>query len=235
MKHIISLAALVASAVAHSTFQQIWVDGVDQEGTCIRTPPSNSPVTSATSNDITCNVGGATGVAGLCSVAAGQTVTVEMHAQPGDRSCSSEAIGGNHYGPVIIYMGKVTDAKSADGSGAIWFKVDEEGYDVSTKTWGTMTLNDNCGKRTFTVPSSLAPGNYLLRAEVIALHAAASSGGAQFYMSCYQLEVTGSGTSNPSGVSFPGAYSASDPGILININQDLASYTIPGPTDVFTG
>lgn len=157
-----------------------------------------------------------------------------MHGQPGDRSCSTEAIGGNHFGPVIVYMGKVTDATTADGSGAIWFKVDQEGYDVPTKTWGTMTLNANCGKRTFTVPSSLAPGDYLLRAEVIALHAAGSSGGAQFYMSCYQLEVTGSGTANPSGVSFPGAYSASDPGILIDIYQDITSYTIPGPTNVFT-
>jgi len=26
--------------------------------------------------------------------------------QPGDRSCSNEAIGGNHDGPAIIYMAK---------------------------------------------------------------------------------------------------------------------------------
>lgn len=69
MKHIISLVALAASAVAHSTFQELWVDGVDQAGTCVRTPPSNSPVTSVTSNDIVCNVGGTTGVSGVCSVA----------------------------------------------------------------------------------------------------------------------------------------------------------------------
>lgn len=39
----------------------------------------------------------------------------------------------------------------------------------------------------------------------------------------------------PTGVSFPGAYSATDPGILINIYQTITSYTIPGPTAVFTG
>lgn len=33
---------------------------------------------------------------------AGDTVTVEMHQQPNDRSCANEAIGGNHYGPVIV-------------------------------------------------------------------------------------------------------------------------------------
>lgn len=36
-------------------------------------------------------------------------------------------------------------------------------------------------------------------------------------MTCYQLTVTGSGTASPPTVSLPGAYSASDPGILINI------------------
>ncbi|KAM3081602.1 hypothetical protein ACMFMG_005054 [Clarireedia jacksonii] len=170
-----------------------------------------------------------------------------MHQQPGDRSCANEAIGGNHYGPVIIYMSKVSNAATDTGAGP-WFKVSEEGYDVSKKWWGTQrrrkdeadkrkqqTLNANCGKRSFIVPSDLAPGQYLLRAEVIALHVASSAGGAQFYMSCYQINVTGSGTKTPSGVSFPGAYSASDPGILINIYNTITSYTIPGPTAVFTG
>lgn len=68
MKHAIYLVALVASATAHSTFQELWVNGVDKAGTCIRTPPSNSPVTTVTSTDIRCNVGGTKGVAGLCSV-----------------------------------------------------------------------------------------------------------------------------------------------------------------------
>lgn len=97
------------------------------------------------------------------------------------------------------------------------------------------TLNANCGKRSFTIPSTLAPGDYLLRAEVIALHVAGSVGGAQLYMSCFQLRVTGSGSKNPTGVLFPGAYSATDPGILINIYQTINNYTIPGPTTVFTG
>lgn len=34
------------------------------------------------------------------------------------------------------------------------------------------------------IPEDIAPGDYLLRAEVIALHVASSTGGAQFYMSC---------------------------------------------------
>lgn len=60
---------------------------------------------------------------------------------------------------------------------------------------------------------------------------AQSSGGAQFYISCAQLEVTGGGSTEPSQkVAFPGAYSASDPGILININYPVpTSYQNPGP------
>jgi lytic cellulose monooxygenase (C1-hydroxylating) len=64
-------------------------------------------------------------------------MTVEMHAQPGDRSCTNQAIGGNHFGPVIVYMSKVTDATSDPGSGS-WFKVDQEGYNPTTKKWGTV-------------------------------------------------------------------------------------------------
>ena len=33
---------------------------------------------------------------------AGDAVTVEMHQQPGDRSCADEAIGGDHWGPIIV-------------------------------------------------------------------------------------------------------------------------------------
>lgn len=67
-------------------------------------------------------------------------MTVEMHAQPKDRSCTNEAIGGNHYGPVIVYMSQVSDATTNVGDGK-WFKVDQDGYDATTKIWGTVSLS----------------------------------------------------------------------------------------------
>ncbi|KAH6715416.1 glycoside hydrolase family 61 protein [Leptodontidium sp. MPI-SDFR-AT-0119] len=231
MKTFVTAACLLASAtsvVGHSMFQQLWVGSVDKAGTCARTVPSNSPVTSVSSTDIRCNVGGTKGVSGLCPITAGDNVTVEMHAQPGDRSCKNEAIGGNHFGPVIIYMSKVANAQTNAGAGS-WFKIDEEGYNPTTKKWGTDSLNANCGKRSFKVPSTLAPGDYLLRAEAIALHAASSSGGAQFYMTCFQVTLNGTGKATPAGVTFPGAYKASDPGIMINIYNAITNYVIPGP------
>ena len=43
-------------------------------------------------------------------------------------------------------------------------------------------------------------------------------------MSCFQVNVGGSGTAKPATVKIPGAYKATDPGILINIYQQLNSY-----------
>ena len=67
----------------------------------------------------------------------------------------------------------------------------------------------------YTIPSCLKSGFYLVRHEIIALHAAYSYPGAQFYPGCHQLSVTGSGTKQPSTnlVAFPGAYKGSDAGI----------------------
>ncbi|KAH6657958.1 glycosyl hydrolase family 61-domain-containing protein [Truncatella angustata] len=241
MKSIISAAILayaVKNVAAHATFQQLWVDGVDQGTSCARIPLSNSPVQDVTSKDLVCNAG-TSAVSSKCDVTAGSTVTVEMHQQPNDRSCSNEAIGGAHYGPVLVYMSAVSDASTADGSDG-WFKVFEDtwssaGSSGSDDNWGTKDLNTCCGKMDVKIPTDLAPGDYLPRAEAIALHAAGSSGGAQFYVTCYQVTVSGSGTATVTDtVLFPGAYAAEDAGILINIYQAMTTYEAPGPA-VYSG
>ena len=65
----------------------------------------------------------------------------------------------------------------------------------------------------------------MLRHEIIALHLATSLGGAEFYPSCTQLRVGGSGSGTPNQtVSFPGAYKDTDPGIF-DANVSLSSCT----------
>ncbi|KAB5546887.1 glycosyl hydrolase family 61-domain-containing protein [Coniochaeta sp. 2T2.1] len=241
MKSFLLAAALAAREVAsHAIFQQLWVDSSRHGSQCIRMPQSNTPVTNVGGNDVRCNVGGSRGVAKKCPVKAGSTVTVEMHQQPGDRSCGSEAIGGAHYGPVIVYLSKVPDSSTADGS-AGWFKIFEDGWSAKSggrvgddDNWGVKDLNSCCGKMDVKIPSDIAPGDYLLRAEVIALHTAGQSGGAQLYMSCYQLTIDGTGSATPATVKFPGAYKASDPGIQVNIHAALSTYVVPGPP-VYSG
>ena len=91
----------------------------------------------------------------------------------------------------------------------------------------------NGGSLTLALPDNLKAGDYLVRHEVccslssttvsvltityqiIALHLATSKGGAEFYPSCTQIRVGGSGTGVAKDtVSFPGAYSDNDPGIF---------------------
>lgn len=60
------------------------------------------------------------------------------------------------------------------------FKIQQDGYNGGD--WGTSKVISNGGIHAITIPSCIAPGQYLLRAEMIALHAASSSGGAQLYM-----------------------------------------------------
>jgi hypothetical protein len=76
----------------------------------------------------------------------------------------------------------------------------------------------------FKIPAATPNGDYLVRVEHIGLHVAQSSGAAQFYISCGQVTVTGGGSGTPGPlVAFPGAYSASDPGILINVYYPVVS------------
>jgi len=137
---------------------------------------------------------------------------------------------------LLVYLAPVTNAATADWTGVSWFKIAEEGLDTTTGKWGVDSMIAGAGWWNFTMPACIAAGQYLMRVELIALHSAYASGQAQFYMSCANIQVTGSGTTTGSDtVQFPGAYTASDPGILINIyngsipNNDLKPYTIPGP------
>jgi hypothetical protein len=69
-----------------------------------------------------------------------------------------------------------------------------------------------------------------MRVEHIALHGAYKTDGAQFYIACGQLNVTGGGSGTPGPlVSFPGAYEATDPGIFFDMYSNPKSYTPPGP------
>ncbi|KEP46624.1 glycoside hydrolase family 61 protein [Rhizoctonia solani 123E] len=168
----------------------------------------SAQVTDVTSTDLRCNVGG------LAS-------TVGFQAD----------IGLIHPGPLQLYLRKAPSGQTAatwDGSGANWFKIYAIGADFSTGSLAWPT--DNQQTFTFKIPSSTPAGNYLLRIEHIAVHGASTVGGAQFYISCAQLTITGSGSGNPTKVSIPGVYTGTEPGLLINIYwPPVTNYTLPGP------
>lgn len=76
---------------------------------------------------------------------------------------------------------KVDNAATASPAGLKWFKVFEDGLDGSGK-WGVDRMIANNGWVDFTLPTCIAAGDYLLRAEIIALHSASKQGEAQFYV-----------------------------------------------------
>ncbi len=129
-------------------------------------------------------------------------------------------IAKSHKGPVMAYLAKVDNAASVGTSGLKWFKIWQDGFDTGSRKWGVDNMMSNNGWSYFNFPTCIAPGQYLLRVEILALHSAKTSGAAQFYQSCAQIQVSGSGTFTPSStVSFPGAYKAEDPGIHINVSS----------------
>jgi len=189
-----------------------------------------------TSNDLICNGGINPYHTPLpnttITVPAGAQVTAEWHhtlagADPTD---SADPVDPSHHGPVISYLAKIPDAQQSTVTGLQWFKIYQDGLIAANQSWGVDRMIANKGKVTFTIPPCIAAGQYLLRHEMIALHAAASYPGAQFYMECAQIQITGGGNTSPATVSFPGAYKGTDPGIAINIYQTLANYTVPGPS-----
>ncbi|KAJ8107612.1 hypothetical protein OPT61_g8744 [Boeremia exigua] len=170
---------------------------------------------------IACHKSAVTG-AKVAKVAAGGTVDLTWNTWP-----------ESHVGPVIDYMAKVDDATTAKAADLQFFKIDEAGYEGGE--WAATKLINNDLTWSVTVPSSIAPGQYVLRHEIIALHSAGQPNGAQNYPMCINLEVTGSGTETPAGVTADKLYTATDPGISVNIyGGDLSGYKIPGPA-LFSG
>ncbi|QRW23894.1 glycoside hydrolase family 61 protein [Rhizoctonia solani] len=159
----------------------------------IRKIPGNGPIEDVTSMDIQCN-GGAVPAPAIIKVAAGSNVALNWTTWP-----------DSHIGPLITYMARAPSdiTKWSPGTSAVWFKIDESG--LSNGKWAaTDILTENKSIYTFKVPASLKAGQYLIRHEIIALHSASTQGGAQFYPSCIQVEITGSGTeTGPSTCRIP--------------------------------
>jgi len=187
-----------------------------------RTPNDSGFIQNPTSQDITCNIGNnyLSSTPVTATVAAGGQVTFLWNTWP---------LG--HFGPVINYMAKCPGscAQFKGNTGSPWFKISQETY--TNGEWASDKLAKNNATWTVTIPRNIASGEYLLRHENLALHGAANQGGAQFYPVCAQITVTGGGSLNPSGVAFPGAYTATDKGILFSpYSGDAANkaYVAPG-------
>jgi len=238
---------LVSRVYAHGYVDNVTVAGVFYEGyqpytdpyynpipdRIIRPVQGNGPIQDLTLIDLQCGGYTAGGISGSSPakltagpVAAGSVVSLRWTLWP-----------DSHRGPVITYMARCANDDCTTylpGTSAVWFKVAETGRQGTSDVWGDTPLMTAGNAYTYTIPSCLAAGSYIVRHEIIALHTAGTYPGVQFYPSCHQIKVTGSGTSTgpTTKVAFPGAYAPTDPGITYDM-YTAQTYTIPGPA-VFT-
>ncbi|KAH6850774.1 glycosyl hydrolase family 61-domain-containing protein [Chaetomium sp. MPI-CAGE-AT-0009] len=227
-----SLVTLATAVSGHAIFQRLSVNGQDQgQLKGIRAPYSNFPIENVNHADFACNANIQIKDNNIIKIPAGARVGAWWQHEIGGPSGPNDPdnpIAASHKGPISVYLAKVSNAASASANGQQWFKIAHRG--VNNGVWAVDEMISNNGWHYFDVPSCVAPGQYLMRVELLALHSASAPGGAQFYMECAQVEITGSGTNSGSNfVSFPGAYPANHPGIVVSIYGNTANYQIPGP------
>ncbi|KAK0187966.1 glycosyl hydrolase family 61-domain-containing protein [Armillaria mellea] len=213
----LTLLFYAASVSAHTIFQELYVNGVDQGHiNGIRVPDYDGPITDVTSNDVICN-GGINPYhqpmsTTIIPVPAGSQVTAEWHhtLAGADPSDPADPIDPSHKGPILAYLAKVPSATQSTVTGLQWFKIYQDGY--SNGVWAVDTLIANKGKKSLLcMPrQAILAHNFTWNVRNYKLREAA----AHLQQQCPSLAHT------------PGT----DPGIKINIYQPLSGYTIPGPS-----
>ncbi|KAF2828463.1 hypothetical protein CC86DRAFT_287685 [Ophiobolus disseminans] len=226
MKSLLALAAYLSQALAHYNFDRLIVNGVPTSPyEYVRAPGplvSNSPFTDVTHPDIRCNSGSFASASKTKThpVTAGSTLGFTVR----------DVLG--HPGPLFAYMSKSTVANVSEYEGeGEWFKI----YEMGVKTYANYTVgatwhSDGWKSFSFVIPMDIENGQYLLRAEHVAVHGAGTVGGAQYYVGCAQIEVRGASGKKAAPVGrFPGMYNARDPGLFFSPYwPPLVNYTMPG-------
>ncbi|EMD31056.1 glycoside hydrolase family 61 protein [Gelatoporia subvermispora B] len=196
--------------------------------TTIQRPWSTyNPITDPTDPTLSCNDDGTSGALQLtATVQAGSAITAYWN-----------QVWPHAYGPMLVYLAQCpgTTCTGVNSDTLSWFKIDQSGLingTIGDGFWGDGLMIAQNSSWTTTIPSTVPSGNYLIRFETIALHSLP----AQFYPECAQINIVGGGSLQPTAAeltTFPGAYSATDPGINCDLytNEALTetTYVIPGP------
>ncbi|KAF6749298.1 glycosyl hydrolase family 61-domain-containing protein [Ephemerocybe angulata] len=226
---------LVGQAAAHGGVTSYIIDGTTYPGwQAFNTPTgqksigrpysSYNPILTTSDATFACNNNGQASSGQLnAPVKPGSTITAKWgqwtHAE----------------GPVIVYMAKCPGACSSANSGQLdWFKISELGLISGTLAKGSWGNGQIMAKLAYDVKiPNLPDGEYMIRHELLALHQANTP---QFYPECAQLTLTGGSGSLPGTgytVKFPGGYTMSDPGVLVDIYSasapSITTYKVPGP------
>ncbi|KAH8173684.1 glycosyl hydrolase family 61 domain-containing protein [Sarocladium implicatum] len=156
------------------------------------------PVLDPASPDMICR-DDAENAAGSAKIEAGQVVDFAWTSADKVRNPDGWAEG--HRGPVITYIAPCNgDCSFVDKTTLLWTKIAEAGLisgPANTQgVWATDLLRQ--GNNSAMIPTTIAPGNYVIRNEIIPLHRA-NLGEPEFYMACANLEITKGGDDDLSG------------------------------------
>ncbi|KAI0525615.1 glycoside hydrolase [Xylaria bambusicola] len=174
-----------------------------------------------TSSDIACHKSATPGQTYI-EANSGDTLTLYWNTWP-----------DSHKGPIINYLAQCSGECTSATAGSLSFtKISEAAYLSGSNPgdWVTDTMIAQNFTSDVEIPAGLAPGNYVLRHEIIALHSAGNQNGAQNYPQCINIKVGGSGSNTlPTGTAATSLYTPMDPGILFSLYGSFDSYPIPGP------
>lgn len=151
-----------------------------------------------------------------------------------------------HHGPMMHYLANAgADFASVDKFKLKWNKIDQLGMIDPDHSWNMSATQPagyyaadqlivQGGRWDFQVPEAIAKGNYVLRAETIAIHYSMLKDGTQHYPQCINIEVTEGGSDHLyGGVIGTQLYNPNEPGIgifnVFSTHPVLSNYSIPGP------
>ncbi|ROT39097.1 endoglucanase-4 [Sodiomyces alkalinus F11] len=155
---------------------------------------------------------------GHIRVAAGDVITLQWTDWP-----------ESHKGPVFDHLARCDGhCSTANKQDLRWFKIDGAGLVSAPNTFAADLLVQNSDQWSVRIPSNVAPGHYVLRHEILALHSASQPNGAQSYPQCINLEITGSGSSTFPGTAGTQLLSPNEAGVVFNVWAPVSSYPVPG-------
>ncbi|KAI0364632.1 hypothetical protein BV20DRAFT_1057053 [Pilatotrama ljubarskyi] len=233
--------AVVPRVSAHGWVANVTIDGKTYQGngpgqsppidSPIREISQNGPVKSVTDPDMACGIDAQT-ASQVAPAAPGSNVSFSWVS--GDLQNPENWI--HKVGPIMTYMAlcEGTTCDKFNASQAEWFKIAQAGVKDSGSGMPVWYMNDlNEGKPyTLQLPDDLKSGQYLIRNELIGLQGAQSPGGVEFYPSCTQLDVSGTGDAVPplnATFGFAQLYTQDDPGLVVDVYKSDLKYTFPGP------
>lgn len=266
--YFLAAALLLTTAAAHSHIDYVTVNGLMYPGFIPRLGANNPaetvgwsetalddgfvPPSNYTSPDIICHKDGSPPRAHV-PVSPGDVIHMQWNGWP-----------ASHVGPILSYLAPCdsTNTNNSDGCASVdktkleFTKIDDAAPVFFNESggppgfWSTNTLIASNNSWLVGLPTTLSPGAYVLRHELIALHYANRTDGAQNYPQCINLWVTAAGAGKGAAVRSPRnrgtvgnalnrrekgrlateMYHADDPGIKIDIYKNLTAYQIPGPT-----